>query len=881
MHEESVDVIEIFPWNRNFETGIAKIDEQHQKLVAILNRLAMHLANRASVAELNETFEELADYADYHFRTEEGIWSQYLEADASYRDHVATHHSFIGEVLALKRNEGVKSLDEVIYDVVAFLSKWLAYHILDTDKRMAKTVEAIRAGESVAAAKQIADTQMGGATKLLINTVLSMYESLSTSTLNLMREKALRLKAEKALSESEARWQVLLKGGVENVWDWDIVRNRVSYSENEPLFFELLERGHAPNGGVNIHPADMAKLKHDFEAHMRGETEFFTGKYRIQRENGSWVWSLTRGKVVARNREGKALRMVGTHADITERELAAQIFQHSSQAIMICDMNNKIISINPAFTAVTGYTLEEAAGQDPKLLASDRHGKAFFRGMWQAILEEGHWEGEIYNRRKDGELYPERLMINTVRGEGGEIDHYFAIFDDITKQKRAEALIFEQTNFSHLTKLPNRRMFSERLEEEVKNARSAGLPFALLFIDLDNFKDINDTLGHETGDMLLLEAAQRIVRYVRQRDPVSHLGGDKFTVILEGIKELTVGESVAEALLAALNEAFRLGGHTVHLSASIGIGLYPYDGADASTLLKHAEQAMYLAKRLGRNRYSYFTPSMQQEAQKRRRLRDDLHRALAAEEFEVYYQPIVELATGKIRKAEALLRWHHPEEGMIPPDQFIPLAEESGLIRAIGDWVYREATRQARVWQQRYDAAFQIGVNKSPVQFRTSETVEGWMRHIDTIGLPGRNSVIEITENLLLEYDEQVQEKLARLREKGVEISLDDFGTGYSSLSYLQKFKIDYVKIDKSFVSSLSRDNTRDATLCEAIVTMAHKLDIRVVAEGIETPYQRELLLGMECDYGQGFLFSPPVPAAAFERLLAQGIVRQIGRAHV
>lgn len=872
IQKELPEIIEIFPWNRNFETGIAIIDEQHRKLVAILNRLALDLAKHAAESELNVSFKALVDYADEHFRTEEGIWSQYLEDDDVFRKHVETHHAFLADILAMKQNEGHKTLDETVYDVVTFLSKWLVYHILEDDMRLAKTVQAIRSGTGMNEAKRIADSHMDGRKKLLVDTVLGMYEKLSAATMDLLREKAMRLKAEGALTRSEERWQVMLEDGAENVWDWDIADNTVTRSENEPLLFEFRQTGLSAGKEVTVHPADIPALQRDFESHLRGETDFFTGKYRILRENGSWKWILTRSKVVSRGSDGRPLRMIGIHSDISEHELAAQIYHASSQAMVICDMNNKIISINPAFTAVTGYALDEIAGEDPKLLGSGRHDKAFFREMWQAILTRGHWKGEFYNRRKNGEIYPVFMVINTVRGKAGKIDHYFAIFDDITEKRQTEKLIYEQANFDPLTKLPNRRRFLARLKEEVKESERIGVPFALLFIDLDNFKEINDTLGHETGDLVLIEVSQRMVRRMQRSDPVSHLGGDKFAVLLYDVKELRSVETAAEDLLRLLKKPFRLGENTLHISVSIGISLYPYDGADASTLLKHAEQAMYLAKQMGRARYSYFTASMQQEAQKRRRLRDDLYRAMDAGELEVFYQPIVDLQTRRMHKAEALLRWHHPRRGMIPPDEFIPLAEESGLIVAIGDWVYREATRRAREWMQRYDASFQISINKSPVQFRTPHTVEEWMRHLEAIGLPGRNSVIEITENALMQCEAQVLEKLTLLREHDVQISLDDFGTGYSSLSYLQKFKIDYVKIDKSFVSSLNADNSRDATLCEAIVTMAHKLDIRVIAEGVETPYQYELLRAMKCDYGQGFLFSPPVSAADFETLMKKGV---------
>ena len=862
---------EIFPWNVNFETGIETIDAQHRKLVEILNGLAMHLAGRSDEATLNEAFGELAAYADYHFKSEEAVWSRYLGEDESCIRHRATHHTFIDDVLALKAQESSRPIDAILYDIVAFLTKWLAYHIFGDDKRMAKTVLAMEAGAPISEAKRIADAQMAASAELLVETVLNMYEAISGRTLDLMREKALREAAEAALESSEERWKVLLEGGMENVWDWDIGHDRISRTQERGPLFEVVVEEQKSVGAPRIHPSDLETMKRNFRAHLEGETEFYTGKYRVLRDNGSWSWFLSRGKVVSRDEEGRALRMVGTHLDITERELASQIFKNSSQAMMICDMHNKMIGINPAFSTITGFSPEEVMGKDPKILASGQHGEAFFREMWQAIAQNGEWRGEIYNRRKNGEIYPELLMINTIRGPKGEIDHFFAIFDDISEQKRAAELIFQQSYFDPLTKLPNRRMFYDRLEQEIKHSRRSSIPLALLLIDIDNFKDINDGFGHKTGDTLLVEAAKRMRRDIRETDTVARLGGDEFAIVLSDIKELSDLEKIANEILQSLCEPFMLEAHEARVSASIGIALYPYDGDDAPRLVQRADQAMYRAKHSGRSCYSYFTPTMQAESKKRQMMTGELHRALSARQFELYYQPIVDLKTGRIRKAEALLRWNHPEMGLVPPDKFIPFAEASGLIVEIGDWVYREATRQTKLWQEKYDVAFQVSVNKSPLQFRSKAKVKGWIEHLRQIGLPGRNSVVEITESFFMEHEETVVEKLRQLRKEGIEISLDDFGTGYSSLAYLQRFQIDYVKIDKSFVSTMSATATRDTILCEAIVTMAHKLDIRVVAEGVETAYQREVLAQMGCDYGQGYLFSRPLAATAFETLLEQG----------
>lgn len=866
--ENEIIYFKIFPWDSNFETGIELIDQQHKVLVDILNKLAAHLANLSGSIVLNEIFDELIAYTDYHFKTEEGIWSSYFAEDEWYTMHEATHGTFIGEILALKNNDDQKSLDDIVHDIVTFLSKWLAYHILDTDKRMAKAALAIGSGNSIEEAKMISNAEMSGSMKVLIQTVLSMYESISSRTMDLMREKSLRRQAEEALSRSEERWKFILDGGVENVWDWDIENNILSRSDQDAALFEIISRHLKGNDDrAMIHPLDIEQLKADFEAHMEGRSDFFSNKHRLLRENGSWSWVLSRGKVVSRDSSNNALRMIGTHSDITEREMAAAIYRNSRQAIFITDINNNIISINAAFTEITGYSEEYVIGKNPKILSSGKHDKNYFAEMWKSIQETGHWSGEIYNKRKNGEIYPELLMINTIKGKDGSVDHFFAFFDDITEKKRSDELIFEQANYDPLTKLPNRHMFKELLDQEIKRSRRSNTSFALFFIDLDRFKEVNETLGHEIGDVLLVEASQRIMRQTREADSLSRFGGDKYTIIFPDTKDPIALERVAQDIIDDLSKSFLLGVNRIYISASIGITIYPNDADNASELLKNADQAMYMAKKAGRSCYSYFKPTMQEIAQRRQLLINDLHNALAYKQFQVYYQPIIDLKTRQIRKAEALIRWNHPINGLISPNDFIPLAEESGLIIDIGDWVYKEATRQTKIWQEKYHCDFQISVNKSPVQFRSSSKIEDWIAHLSEIGLSGESSVIEITEGILMENEERIVHKLLKLRDLGMKISLDDFGTGYSSLSYLKKFDIDYVKIDRSFISNLTPDS-QDMALCEAMIVMAHALDIKVIAEGIETEEQHLLLSAMKCDYAQGYLYSRPVPAEEFEKLL-------------
>ena len=446
---------------------------------------------------------------------------------------------------------------------------------------------------------------------------------------------------------------------------------------------------------------------------------------------------------------------------------------------------------------------------------------------------------------------------------------------DITGRKHSEALIWQQANFDPLTGLPNRRMLRDRVEQEIKKSRRDGGHLAILFIDLDHFKEVNDTLGHDRGDLLLVEAARRIRRCVRESDTVARMGGDEFTVVLPELAGSDSMARITQDILNAMAAVFQLGDEQVFVSASIGITVYPQDATEVEGLFKNADQALYVAKGAGRNRFSFFTPALQEVAQTRVRLTSDLRAGQAHSQFFMAYQPIVELATGEIHKAEALIRWQHPTRGLISPAAFIPIAESSGLIIDIGNWVFKQVADQAKAWRESLHPQFQISLNKSPVQFHHASATQGaWQDYLQALGLPGAAIAVEITESLLLDANSAVTSKLIALRDAGMQVSLDDFGTGYSSLSYLQRFEIDYIKIDQSFVRHLIPAST-DLALCKAIIVMAHELGMKVIAEGIETDSQRELLLAAGCDYGQGYLFARPMPAKDFEAFFGAANPRQ------
>ena len=578
------------------------------------------------------------------------------------------------------------------------------------------------------------------------------------------------------------------------------------------------------------------------------------------------IWLLMRGRS----------RAVKAALEISASEAKFRsIVDTAMDAVVQMDANGLITGWSGQAANMFGWSREEAIGRQlHMLIIPQQYRDAHLQGM-KHFQKTG--EAPILNKRieilalrRDEHEFHVELTISMVRWEG-ELE-FCAFLSDITEKKEADALIWKQANFDPLTHLPNRHMFHIRLEQEIQNTQRTSLNLALLFIDLDRFKEVNDTLGHNVGDQLLTEVAQRLSSSVRKSDMVARLGGDEFTVILSQLTDVSQVETVAQNILRRLAEPFTLNNETAYVSASIGITLYPEDTEEVEQLLMNADQAMYAAKKKGRNRFSYFTPSLREEAQQRLKLINDLRIALVGNQFEVYFHPIIDMKTGRIVKAEALLRWRHPQRGMAGEMDIIPIAEETGLIVEIGDWVFREAARWASRWQALAPGGLQVGVNMSPVQFQAEgEHIDQWLAYLQELGLSGTNIVIEITEGVLLHVDSAISDILLKFRDAGVQVSIDDFGTGYSALSYLKKFDIDYLKIDLSFVRDLETD-PNDRALSEAIIMMAHKLGLKVIAEGVETEGQLKLLSAAGCDYAQGYLFSKPIPPEEFEVLLRQSL---------
>lgn len=623
------------------------------------------------------------------------------------------------------------------------------------------------------------------------------------------------------------------------------------------------------------HPDDLELDQQQRRDLIAGAIAEFTVEKRYVHKNGTVVWVLVTVSPLWRPGERPDC-VLAVARDITARKsaeeqlvFATKVFEHSIEGIVVTDKAGTIQRVNPAFTQITGYSRQEAVGQNPRVLKSDRHPPSFYKTMWEQLTSAGQWSGEIWNRRKSGEVYPEWLTINAVRNVQGQITNYVSIFHDITELKRQQEALEHQAQHDALTGLPNRVLLNDRLAMALARMQRKANKLALLFLDLDHFKDINDGFGHAAGDNLLVELSRRLKAQLRVGDTLVRQGGDEFLVLLPEIESVEDAGLIAARLLECLQAPFYHGEVEYYVTASIGVTIAPDDSANADTLIKNADMAMYRAKQLGRNTYQLFTPELDVQAHRRLFLISNLRKGIELEEFELHYQPQISGVSGKIIGAEALIRWRH-EGKLIPPGEFIPLAEESGLILPLGEWVLWTAVRQAKQWQ---DAGFavEMSVNVSSRQFAGQALVPLLKNVLATTGLrPGLVS-FEITESILMEDVDKAQRILADLREYGAMFYLDDFGTGYSSLAYLKRMPLDGLKIDRSFIRDLSSDADSKA-IATAIVSLAETMSLAVVAEGVETREQLAILQAMSGTMiFQGYLASPPVPAEQFTKLLASG----------
>lgn len=676
-----------------------------------------------------------------------------------------------------------------------------------------------------------------------------------------------------ALTLSEQYYRSLFESSLDFIAIFDLELRHV---DGNPAYLKML--GYTQEEILKLSYDDVAEDSGDQEERQRLAEQIFQRGYSDEyekafiRKDGRRCQVSVKA-VLMRDAAGKPYRVWGIGRDIGARKqaeaalkLASKVYAASHEGIIVTDPERIILSANPAYSDITGYPPAEAVGHKPRFLLSDHYDDRFYIDLLTTVTHDGFWQGEIVGRRKNGELYPVWLTI-TAAFEEGRLVNYIITFSDITDRKQAENHIRHLAEHDFLTDLPNRVLLLDRLSQTLAQARRNGGNFALMFVDLDRFKQINDTLGHHVGDLLLQEVARRLQQSLRDSDTVSRQGGDEFVMLLPEAGDVDELNQLANRLMQAITQPYRLESHEFTITASIGIALYPGDGEDIDTLVRNADTAMYHAKQHGRNQCRFFTAAMNAKLSERLLLENRLRKAIAQGQMQLHYQPKIDIASQRIVGAEALLRWHDPEEGSIPPSRFIPVAEESGLITELGEWVLRTACRQAREWQERGLGELVMSVNVSAVQFRQPNLAQVVAHALEAAELPGRYLELELTEGMLMEQPAAANQTMEQLKAMGVGLSLDDFGTGYSSLSYLKRFPFDTLKIDQSFIRDLCQDG-EDDSLVKTIILMAKNLNLRAVAEGVETQQQLDFLAENECDEFQGFFRSRAVSANEFEQLI-------------
>lgn len=631
-----------------------------------------------------------------------------------------------------------------------------------------------------------------------------------------------------------------------------------------------------------VHPSDLPGLLELRRDYLTLKNPCRT-EYRLRAADGSYCWVLNNSAPYTTS-TGLFCGFISTCMDITDRKkmeqnllLAAKVFDNSIEGISITDTRGIIEMVNPAFTHITGYSAAEAIGRNPRILKSKHHTPEFYAEMWNSLKSRGEWTGEIWNRRKNGEAYPEWLNINAIFDDNGTATHYVGVFHDITEIKKSQEAIQYQAHHDALTGLPNRTLFQDRLSMALNHAQRHHQKVGVLFLDLDNFKNVNDSLGHACGDLLLKEVANRLARTVREEDSIARLGGDEFTVILAeaDILEVEGVARIAKRIIDDINIPILLQDHELFVGASIGISIYPDDGTEPETLTKCADMAMYRAKEHGRNTFQFFMPSLEAKALQRMSLEAELRKALDQDELVVHYQPKVSLESGAICGFEALVRWKRQDGIMVPPAEFIPLAEETGLIVPLGEFVLDTACAQLKQWFDSGYDGLTMAVNISARQFWFNDLPETILSVVERHGLAPGSIELELTESLLMHNVDKAITTLRHLKKMGFRLALDDFGTGYSSLYYLKRFPIDSLKIDRSFVMDIP-DDSDDRAIAESIISLARTMKLAVTAEGVETPAQLAFLKQAGCDCFQGYLFSCARSAAEIGDMLANGTIMKM-----
>ncbi|MEW8218556.1 MAG: bacteriohemerythrin [Candidatus Thiodiazotropha taylori] len=859
--------IDIFPWDDNFNTGLPTVDEQHRQLVRMLNELASQFAFESEQIDLSKVFDGLLEYTVYHFETEEAIWRKYLPDESLEASHRESHKAFIDQLQSLINQSDLGSKHQVAEKTLEFLVRWLASHILESDRHLSYIILGLRQGLALEEAKHYALEEMSGFTRKMIDIILSSYGILSSNTLRLMQELVQQKHLETKLLRQSGFLKVLIQTLPDLIWLKDPDGTYLACNPRFEGYFGASEDEILGKADADFMPAEKADSYRE-----RDQRVIEQGGPKVYEE---WVTFadthrelLETTKTPMYDEQGNLIGILGIGHDITERRKsedqlrqAASVFASAREGIMITGPDGTILDVNSAFSRITDYSREEVLGKNPRLLASGRHDTAFYAGMWQELLMHGHWSGEIWNRRKNGEVYAEMLTISNVYDEQGSLKYYVGLFSDITPLKEQQRKLERIAHYDVLTGLPNRVLLADRLYQAMLQAQRRNTLVGIVYLDLDGFKQINDAYGHDVGDLFLIQLAERMKHALREGDTLSRLGGDEFVAVLMDLVDHAASVNIIERLMASAAEPIHIKGMELKVSASLGVTFFPQaELLDADQLLRQADQAMYQAKQAGKNRYHIFDAEHDRTVRGYHESLERIRIALKSGEMVLYYQPKVNMQSGSVLGMEALIRWQHPQRGLLLPGAFMSVIEQHPFSVELGEWVLDTALAQIAEWR-RAGVPLQVSVNIDAMHLQQPNFVTR-LRYLlaKHPNVEPGDLELEVLETSALDEIDQVSEIIRDCRNLGVGFALDDFGTGYSSLTYLKRLPAGLLKIDQSFVRDML-DDPDDLAILEGVLGLASAFSRNAIAEGVETLAHGEMLLKLGCQYGQGYAIARPMPS--------------------